>query len=219
LILFPFMLLLTLTVPACDGGSSEPEKSDTEHPGENGEGTEDITSGNNGRYLVLFCSRTGNTRAMAEEIRNVLNGDIVEVVPALSYDEDYNSMLVHAQREQAAIEQGNYPEISTSIESFDNYQTIFIGYPIRYGHMATPIQTFLYNHADKLSGKRIALFASSGSSGMSTSIHEARNLCPEAIFTETLLLTSAAMQQMESRIASWMGQLNISIENNMENQT
>lgn len=80
--------------------------------------------------------------------------------------------------------------------------------------MATPMQTFLHNHAEKLSGKQIALFASSGSSGISTSVSEARALCPDAEFTETLHLTRNTLEQMESRITSWLEQLNVNNNNN-----
>ncbi len=57
---------------------------------------------------------------------------------------------------------------------------MFVGYPIWYGSMATPMQAFLHEHASKLAGKRIALFATSGGSGISASIGEARSLCPES---------------------------------------
>ena len=89
-------------------------------------------------------------------------------------------MLNRAQEELAAIRQGNYPAIKTSVEDFGNYDIVFVGYPIWYGSMATPMQTFLHNHASKLAGKRIALFASSGSSGISASVDEARTLCSGA---------------------------------------
>jgi menaquinone-dependent protoporphyrinogen IX oxidase len=124
---------------------------------------------------------------------------MLEVVPETPYDNDYNTMLERAQQELSAIRSGNYPAIKTSLESFGNYDIIFIGYPIWHRHMATTMQTFLHNHAGKLSGKRIALFASSGSSDISISVNDARSLVPDATFTETLHLTSGMLAQMESR--------------------
>lgn len=212
------LMLLTLTNTAC---SSESEVNTTQEQPETPGGNEDDnhggSNGNNNRYLILYCSRTGNTKAMAEEICKILDCDILEVIPAIPYDEDYSSMLARSQREQAAIGQGDYPEIRTSVEKFEDYEIIFIGYPIWNGHMATPMQTFLHNHADKLSGKQIALFASSGSSGISTSINDAYSLVADAIFVETLLFTSGAMGQIESRIASWLELLNAHNEENNEN--
>lgn len=67
------------------------------------------------------------------------------------------------------------------------------------------MQAFLHEHAAKLAGKRIALFATSGSSGISTSVSEARNLCPDAtVIDRTLLLTSSTLSQMENRVTEWL---------------
>ena len=74
--------------------------------------------------------------------------------------------------------------------------------------MATSMQTFLHEHAAKLAGKRIALFATSGSSGISTSVSEARSLCPEAtVIDRTLLLTSSGLSQMATRVPAWLEEI------------
>jgi len=224
LILFPFLLLLAMTVTACDSDSPGTDEPDTEQPGNNGDDDNDDdddgdnpSPAENERYLVLFVSRSGNTERMAKEISTSMNCDILEVVPTTPYDEDYNSMLQRAQSELAAIEQGDYPSIRTSVDNLEEYNMIFVGYPIWYGHIATPMQAFLHNHADKLKGKRIALFASSGSSGISTSVNEARVLCPDATFTETLHLTSATLPQMSTRITSWLEQIGAERNSNNNN--
>ena len=151
---------------------------------------------------------------MAQQIQQTLDCDILEVEPQTPYESDYNGMLNRAQEELAAIRQGNYPAIKTSVEDFGNYDIVFVGYPIWYGSMGTPMQTFLHNHASKLAGKRIALFASSGSSGISASVDEVRTLCSGATFTETLLLTSSTLSQMGNRIRTWLETLGASRENN-----
>ena len=223
ILLLTWMLLTVVSLSACSDPDDEPipGQEQPENPGNNDDSDDDEpnvpsnpTPGGNGRYLVLFASRSGNTERMANEIRTQLDCDILEVEPQTPYDNDYNSMLSRAQEELAAIRQGNYPSVKTSVESFEDYDMIFVGYPIWHGSMATPMQTFLHNHADKLSGKRIALFASSGSSGISTSVGEARALCSDAEFTETLHLTRNTLEQMESRIATWLEQLNVTDNNN-----
>lgn len=168
--------------------------------------------GGNGRYLVLYCSRTGNTEQMERTIQSTLDCDMMEVVPETPYEDDYNAMLDRAQAELDAIGQGNYPAITTSVESFEEYDIVFIGYPIWYSHMATPMQTFLHNHADLLAGKRIALFASSGSSGIGTSERDAATLVPDAVFEESLLLTSSTLGNMATRIPQWLESLGASRE-------
>ena len=132
---------------------------------------------------------------------------MIVVEPETPYEDDYNAMLDRAQAELDAIDQGNYPAITTSVESFDEYDIVFIGYPIWYGHIATPMQTFLHNHADLLAGKRIALFASSGSNGIGTSERDAATLVPDAVFEESLLLTSSTLGNMATRIPQWLESL------------
>ena len=144
---------------------------------------------------------------MAQTIQSTLDCDMIEVVPETPYDDDYNSMLERAREEQTAIENGSYPAITTSVDSFEDYDMVFVGYPIWYGSMATPMQTFLHNHAELLSGKRIALFASSGSSGISSSVREVQELVPDAVFTEALHLTSGTLGDMSDRISAWLEQL------------
>lgn len=184
LLLIPFMLLAVLSMAACGGGDDEPftpEQPETpEQPGGDDNEPDTPTPGGNGRYLVLYASRTNNTERVARQIQTILDCDILEVEPQTPYEDDYNAMLERSQEELAAIRQGNYPAIKTTLENFDNYDIVFIGYPIWYSSMATPMQAFLHEHAAKLADKRIALFATSGSSGILTSVNEARSLCPDA---------------------------------------
>lgn len=221
--LIPLMLLTTLMMAmACSENEPLSDGQEQTTPGEDDveEGNEGGNiAGTNGRYLVLYCSRTGNTERMAQTIQSTLDCDMIEVVPETPYDDDYNSMLERAQAELAAIGQGTYPAITTSIESFEDYDIVFVGYPIWYGHMATPMQTFLHNHANLLTGKRIALFASSGSSGISTSERDAVSLVPDATFEESMLLTSSTLDDMENRISAWLEGLGASREDNQDDAT
>lgn len=209
LLLIPFMLLAVLSMAACGGGDDEPftleQPEIPEQPGGDDNEPDTPTSGSNGRYLVLYASRTNNTERVARQIQTILDCDILEVEPQTPYEDDYNAMLERSQEELAAIRQGNYPAIKTTLENFDNYDIVFIGYPIWYSSMATPMQAFLHEHAAKLADKRIALFATSGSSGISTSVNEARSLCPDAtVIDRTLLLTSSTLSQMENRVTEWL---------------
>lgn len=213
ILLFTWMLLTVVSLSACGGSDDEPvtpEQPKTPAQPGDGDGNDDDapdtpTPGDNGRYLVLYCSRTSNTGRVAQSIRTTLDCDILEVEPQTPYDDDYNSMLSRAQEELAAIRQGNFPPIKTTVENFDAYDIVFVGYPIWYGSMATPMQTFLHDHAAKFAGKRIALFATSGSSGISTSVSEARTLCLDAtIIEQSLLLTSSTLSQMTTRVPAWL---------------
>ena len=215
ILLIPFLLFAALSMAACGGDSDEPFTSEQPEQPENPGGGDDSDDnpdtpapGGNGRYLVLYASRTNNTERVAQLIQTTLDCDILEVEPETAYDNDYNAMLERSQEELAAIRQGNYPPIKTSLENFDDYDIVFVGYPIWYSSMATSMQTFLHEHAAKLAGKRIALFATSGSSGISTSVSEARSLCPEAtVIDRTLLLTSSGLSQMATRVPAWLEEI------------
>ena len=220
ILLIPFLLFAALSMTACGSGSDEPftpeQPEQPENPG-GGDDSDDNPDtpapGGNSRYLVLFASRTNNTERVAQLIQTTLDCGMLEVEPETAYDNDYNSMLERSQEELAAIRQGNYPPVKTSMESFDDYDIVFVGYPIWYGSMATPMQTFLHSHASKLAGKRIALFVTSGSSGISTSVNEARSLCADAtIIGRTLLLTSSSLSQMATRVPSWLEEIGVSRE-------
>lgn len=219
LLFFPLILLAVMSLAACRSSGEEPftpeqpEQPDT--PG-GGNGSPDTPEpGGKGRYLVVYCSRSGNTERLARQIRTALDCDILEVEPQTAYESDYNAMLSRARRELDGIRQGNYPAIRTAVESFDGYDLVFAGYPVWHSSMATTMQAFLHNHAPKLGGKRIALFATSGGSGISTSVNEAKALCTGAtVESSTLLLTSLA--QVESRVAAWLGQLGVKREENKD---
>ena len=98
------------TTPGEDDGEEGNEGNENEGEGGN-------VDGGNGRYLVLYCSRTGNTERMAQTIQSTLDCDMIVVEPETPYEDDYNAMLDRAQAELDAIEQGNYPAITTSVES------------------------------------------------------------------------------------------------------
>ena len=146
ILLIPFLLFAALSMAACGGGSGEPftpeQPEQPENPG-GGDDSDDNPDrpvpGGNGRYLVLYASRTNNTERVAQLIQTTLDCDMLEVEPETAYDNDYNSMLERSQEELAAIRQGNYPPVKTSMESFDDYDIVFVGYPIWYSSMATPM--------------------------------------------------------------------------------
>lgn len=216
ILLIPFLLFAVFSMAACGGSSEEPFTPEQpelpENPG-GGDNPDTPIPGGSGRYLVLYASRTSNTERVAQLIQTMLGCAILEVEPEMPYDNAYNAMLERSQEELAAIRQGNYPPVKTSVENFDDYDIVFVGYPIWFGSMATPMQTFLHEHALKFSGKRIALFATSGSSGMSSSVSEARNLCSDAtIIDQTLLLTSSTLSQMVTRVPSWLEEIGASRE-------
>lgn len=76
--------------------------------------------------LVVYFSWSGNTESVAAEIQKQTGADIFRLVPAESYTDDYDALLDIVQEEQR---NGARPAISGSIENFDSYEVVYLGYP------------------------------------------------------------------------------------------
>lgn len=81
----------------------------------------------NGKSLVVYFSRTGNTKAVAEEIQSLTGSDLVELTTVVPYPSSYDECLAQAQEEQA---NNARPELSTVVSNMSEYGTVYVGYPI-----------------------------------------------------------------------------------------
>ena len=115
-----------------------------------------------GNVLVVYFSHTGNTENVANFIHEAVGGDIVKLETEEPYTDNYNDLLDIAQNEQ---NENARPLLSTQIDNIEDYDTIFLGYPIWWGDMPMALYTFLDEY--DLSGKTIAPFTTSGGSGLS----------------------------------------------------
>lgn len=114
------------------------------------------------KVLVAYFSATGNTRPVAEKMAEVTGGDLFEIVPAQPYTA---SDLNYSTNCRANAEQNDpdvRPAIADTVEDMEQYDAVFIGYPIWWGRAPKIIHTFLETY--DLSGKTIAAFCTSGSS-------------------------------------------------------
>ena len=135
----------------------------------------DIASANK-KSAVIYFSCTNNTKKLAEKIAKATGADILEIVPSVPYtsaDLNYNGDC-RANKEQN--DDTARPEIATKFE-LDNYNTIYLGYPIWWGTMPKIINTFLETY--DLSGKTVMPFCTSGSSGIGTSVNAIRKYLPD----------------------------------------
>lgn len=165
----------------------------------------------NGRYLAVYFSRSGYTKSVVDEIGIQTDATTIEVVPAVPYPNDYNATLTRARQEIAAIDDSDtYPAVETVVEDFDAYEVIFICTPLWYGRMATPVQSFLHAHAEKLRGKTVALAVTSASTGISAVVSDARRLCSGSVFRgEPLWVRNSEGGTLQERIAEWVENLGI----------
>lgn len=116
------------------------------------------------KVLVLYYSQTTNTEQVANEIAARLNADKEAIVAVNPYDGDFHATIERCMQER---EGGILPEIQPVAANLDDYDVIFLGYPVWFGTFAPPVITWL-NSVD-LSGKTIVPFCTFGSGGLDSS--------------------------------------------------
>ena len=154
------------------------------------------------KSLVVYFSWSGNTRNVAEAIGQQTGSDMFELIPAISYSDDYNTVLDEARTEQR---NNARPEITGVIENIADYDTIYVGFPNWWGDMPMILYSFFDSY--DLSGKTVALFCTSGGSGLSGSVNEVKALEPESIVTTGLHIGSGAADNPDDAVARWLEEI------------
>ena len=123
---------------------------------------------NESRVLVAYFSATNTTKPLAEYIADGLDADLYEIVPETPYtsaDLNYNNSSSRATVEMN--DPNARPAISGNVSNMEQYDIIFIGYPIWWGQAPRIVSTFFESY--DFSGKTIVPFCTSGSSGIGSS--------------------------------------------------
>ena len=151
------------------------------------------------KSLVVYFSWSGNTENVAEAIQSQTDSDIFEIVPATPYSDDYDIIVDLAQEEQKSNAR---PAISGSIENMEQYDVIYVGFPNWWGDMPMILYTFFDTY--DLSGKTVALFCTSGGSGLSNTVNKVKSLEPNAAVTNGLHIRDHAADHPESAVSEWL---------------
>ena len=128
------------------------------------------TDTESGRTLVVYYSAQGHTEEVAQKIAENLDADIFEIVPVDEYtsdDLDWTDNNSRTSREHDDESLRNVELVSTTVENWDSYDTVLIGYPIWWGIAAWPVDTFV--KANDFTGKTVIPFCTSSSSGLGQS--------------------------------------------------
>ena len=148
----------------------------------------------------------GNTAIIAEMLAEETGGDLFEIKPLKPYPNDYNECTKVASKEKAAKAR---PEIIGKVDNFENYEMIFIGYPIWYGDMPMAVYTFLESY--DFSGKKIVPFCTHGGSGLSSTDQALTLACPKSeILRGFEIKGTIAQKQPEvarTKIINWISNL------------
>lgn len=150
-----------------DGPADSSDDADAAQSGT--EENTDAVSGS-GNILVVYYSATGNTEEVANYIADTTGGDLFEVEPAEPYtDDDLNWTDDNSRVSQEYADESlrDVELVTTEVENWDSYDTVFIGYPIWWGIAAWPVNQFV--ESNDFTGKTVIPFATSASSGMGES--------------------------------------------------
>lgn len=132
------------------------------------QGVSSKTTPSNGKVLVVYFSASGNTKRVAETVANQENGTLFEIKPSQLYTEedlDYRNEDSRVTKEHK--QPGLRPAYDGDVESWDSYDTVYIGYPIWWGQAPNVIYTFIEHH--NFNGKKVIPFCTSSSSPLGTS--------------------------------------------------
>lgn len=148
------------------------EQTEAENQTSNSVGTEneDNTTAGTGKTLVVYFSAQGHTEEVANKIANNLGADIFELEPVDAYssdDLDWTDSNSRVSQEHEDESLRNIELVSTSVENWEDYDTVLIGYPIWWGIAAWPVDTFV--KANDFTGKTVIPFCTSSSSGLGDS--------------------------------------------------
>lgn len=154
--------------------------------------------------LVVYFSWSGNTKNVAEAIQAQTDSDIFEIVPTVPYSDDYDTVVNFAQEEQR---NNARPAISENIENIEQYDIIYVGFPNWWGDMPMILYTFFDTY--DLSGKTVALFCTSGGSGLSNTVNEVKSLEPDATVTEGLHIGSGSASAPDALVTEWLNRIGV----------
>ncbi len=150
--------------------------------------------------IVVYFSATGNTKALAQTIAKAANADLWEIFPKEPYtDEDLNYNNDNSRANIEMNDETSRPAISETIGNIEDYDTIFLGYPIWWGTMPRIINTFLDTY--DLTDKAIMPFCTSGGSGISASVSAIKSACPNADVKDGFHGTSSTTTE---EVEEWM---------------
>lgn len=168
-------LLMFCLVACSSGGSGSTSSADTSSSSvssasDETSATTEESSTDLGNVLVVYYSATGNTERVANSIAEATGGDLFEIEPTEPYTDDdlnWNDESSRVSREYEDESLRDVPLVNATVDGWDDYDTVFIGYPIWWGIAAWPVDGFV--EANDFSDKTVIPFATSASSGMGQS--------------------------------------------------
>lgn len=125
--------------------------------------------------LIVYLSRTNNTKAIAEIIHENMGGQLVPLELEKPYPENYQAIVQQVVEEN---ESGYLPPLKTKIDSIGKYDVVFLGFPTWGMKLPPPMKSFLHDY--DLSGKTVVPFNTNAGYGVGSSFQTVKELCPNS---------------------------------------
>ncbi len=167
-------------------------------------GNETAAQTNSSRTLIAYFSRTGNTETIAKMIAAETGGTLFRITTVASYPSDYTETTEVASDEQ---KNNARPELATHVENIDQYDVIYLGYPIWWGTMPMAMFTFLEEY--NFSGKTIVPFCTHGGSSFGRSITDITSLAPSATLLDGFEVRGSSAANAGNDVKNWIAGLNL----------
>ena len=181
-------------------GTETPAEEPSEEPAE----SETSTTGDSSSVLIAYFSWSGNTEQVAQIIQQETGGDLFEIAPATAYTDDYNELLDIAQQEQS---DNARPELAGQVENWEQYDTIFVGYPNWWSDAPMAVYTFLESY--DWSGKTLVPFNTSASGGFGRSLSGLEESAAGASILDGLSFTERTLGDAQSEVTTWLDGLGL----------
>ena len=147
------------------------------------------------KVLVLYYSITNTTKQVAEYIQQKTGADIELIEPVEAYSSVYDEIIQRSNKER----EGNVlPELKPLKVNLDDYDIIFLGYPLWFGTYAQPVKTLLASGV--LNGKTVVPFCTSGSSGVKQSVDDLSSSYPAIKLADCVGVRSSLMNTMPAAV-------------------
>lgn len=169
--LFTMMVTAFAALMLVGCGASESSSANTAAPqAKAGTIADTIEGGLQGKkVLVAYYSWSGNTKAVAEQIQRETGADIFFIQPQTEYPKDYRECVDIAKKE---MNENARPAVANTVNNMDQYDVIFVGYPIWWGKAPMFVYTFLESY--NFQGKTVVPFCTTGGTPISGSMADAQ---------------------------------------------
>ena len=157
------------------------------------------------KKLVAYFSASGTTAAVGKTLAGAAEADLYEIKPQTPYTRaDLNWQDKKSRSSVEMNDKSFRPVLADRDAHIEDYDTIFLGFPIWWYTAPTIINTFLESY--DFSGKTIILFATSGGSGLDKTASDLKASAPDAVIRKGKLLNG---RQTKEALAAWVSSLSL----------